>query len=50
MEGRFQAFLDRNNHSDLALKVVRDSEDEIALYKTYHAYYSYEFCIARREE
>ena len=50
MEGRFQAFLDRNNHSDLALKVVRDSEDEIALYKTYQAYYSYGFYIARREE
>ena len=34
MEGRFQAFLDRNNHLDLAQKVVRDSENEIALYKS----------------
>ena len=35
MEGRFQASLDRNNHSDIAQKVVHDSEDEIALYKKY---------------
>jgi ubiquinone/menaquinone biosynthesis C-methylase UbiE len=49
MAGRFQAFLDRNNHSDLAQKVVRDSEDEIALYKKYQDYYSYGFYIARRE-
>ena len=50
MVGRFQAFLDRNNHSDLAQKVVRDSEDEIVLYKKYQAYYSDGFYIARREE
>ena len=50
MEGRFQAFLDRNNHSDLAQKVVRDSEDEIALYKKYQDYYSYGFYIARKEK
>ncbi len=35
MEGRFQASLDRNNYSDIAQKVVHDSEDEIALYKKY---------------
>ena len=49
MASKFHSFLERNNHSELAKKVVQESVEEIALYKKYKDYYSYGFYIARRE-
>lgn len=48
MEARFKPFLERNNHSDLAKKVVDENNAEIELYRKYKEYYSYGFYIARK--
>ena len=48
MEARFEAFLKRNNNSELARKVVEDNKSEIDLYQKYKDYYSYGFYIARK--
>lgn len=48
LEERFEVFLQRNDHSKLARKVVEDSRAEIALYLKYMDYYSYGFYIARK--
>jgi ubiquinone/menaquinone biosynthesis C-methylase UbiE len=47
MESRFEAFLSRHNHSELAHKVVDDHKSEIELYHTYHDHFSYGFYVAR---
>lgn len=48
MEARFETFLRRHNHSELAKKVVRDNRAEIELYCSFKEYYSYGFYIARK--
>lgn len=48
MEARFEAFLRRHHHSDLAKKVVRDHQAEIGFYLAYKEYYSYGFYIAQK--
>ncbi|MCW9097969.1 MAG: class I SAM-dependent methyltransferase, partial [Ignavibacteriaceae bacterium] len=48
MEARFDAFLKRNNNSELARNVVEDNKSEINLYLKYKDYYSYGFYIARK--
>ncbi|MBN2662431.1 MAG: class I SAM-dependent methyltransferase [Bacteroidales bacterium] len=50
MEARFQQFLDRNNNSELAKKVVEENKSEIGLYLKYKDYYSYGFYIAKKNE
>lgn len=50
MEARFQAFLQRNNNSELARKVVNNNKTEIDLYQKFKHYYSYGFYIARKDE
>jgi cyclopropane fatty-acyl-phospholipid synthase-like methyltransferase len=50
LEARFQPFLERNNHSELARKVVEEHKDEIDLYLKYKDYYSYGFYVARKNE
>lgn len=48
MEAKFEAFLERNNNSDLAKKVVEEHKNEIDLYQKYKDYYSYGFYVARK--
>lgn len=48
MELRFEAFLSRHNHSELAHKVVKEHRSEIELYHTFHDNFSYGFYIARK--
>ncbi|WP_461642681.1 class I SAM-dependent methyltransferase [Labilibaculum euxinus] len=48
MESRFETFLERNHHSELAYKVVNDNKTEINLYSKYKDYFSYGFYIARK--
>jgi len=48
MEERFEAFLERNNNSELARKVVKENKYEIELYQKYKDYYNYGFYIARK--
>lgn len=48
MEARFEAFLERNNNSDLSKKVVEEYKAEIDLYLKYKDHYSYGFYIARK--
>lgn len=50
MQARFETFLKRNNHSELARKVVADHQAEIDLYQKFKDYYSYGFYIARKNE
>lgn len=50
MQARFKSFLERNNNSELARKVVEDSQAEIDLYQRFKDYYSYGFYIARKNE
>jgi ubiquinone/menaquinone biosynthesis C-methylase UbiE len=50
MEEGFESFLQRNNHTELAKKVVNDTKDEIDLYKRYSDFFSYGFYIARKNE
>ena len=49
MQARFETFLRRNNHSELAKKVVKDNQAEIDLYLKYKDYYSYGFYIASKK-
>jgi SAM-dependent methyltransferase len=48
MEERFETFLERNNNSELARKVINDNKFEIELYEKYKDYYSYGFYIAKK--
>ena len=48
MEERFDTFLERNNNSELARKVVKENKFEIELYQKYKNYYNYGFYIARK--
>lgn len=48
MESRFDAFLKRHNHSDDAQAMVKENQDEIALYQKFKEYYSYGFYIIQK--
>jgi ubiquinone/menaquinone biosynthesis C-methylase UbiE len=50
MQSRFDDFLKRNDHSELARKVVNDNQAEIDLYLKFRDYYSYGFYIARKDK
>lgn len=50
MEERFEAFLKRNDNSQLARKVVNDNQTEIDLYQKFKNYFSYGFYIARKNK
>ncbi|MEZ4984565.1 MAG: class I SAM-dependent methyltransferase [Saprospiraceae bacterium] len=50
LQARFEAFLKRHNHSDLAKEVVSESQAEIDLYLKFKEYYSYGFYLARKNE
>ena len=50
MEGRFEAFLERNNNSEMAKEIVIENEKEIELYQTFKDYYSYGFYVAKKNE
>lgn len=50
LEKRFEAFLNRNDNSELARKVVEENRAEIALYNKFKDYYSYGFYIAQKTE
>jgi len=48
LEEQFEPFLKRHNHSEPATRVVESHRDEMSLYHTYKAYYSYGFYIAKK--
>lgn len=48
LERSFTEFLNRHNHSEAAIAVARDHQDEIGMYNKYQAYYSYGFYVARK--
>lgn len=48
LEAGFDDFLERNNNSDRAKKVIEEYKDEIDVYLNYKDYYSYGFYIARK--
>ncbi len=48
MADRFNAFLQRNGHSDLAKNLVHEHQQEIELYQKFKEYYSYGFYIAKK--
>lgn len=48
LEEKFDAFLEHNNNSELARKVINDTKSEIELYGKYKDYYSYGFYIAKK--
>jgi ubiquinone/menaquinone biosynthesis C-methylase UbiE len=48
LEKYFDSFLELHDNSEAARKVVEAYRHEIALYRRYHAYYSYGFYIARK--
>lgn len=50
LQARFAKFLNRNNNSELARKVVEDNQAEIDLYLKFKDYYSYGFYIVRKNE
>lgn len=50
MQARFEIFLKRNNHSELARKVVEDHQAEIDLYQKFKEYYSYGFYVAKKNK
>jgi ubiquinone/menaquinone biosynthesis C-methylase UbiE len=50
MQSRFEEFLSRHNHSELAKKVVDDNQSEINFYLKFKEYYSYGFYVARKED
>ena len=50
MKAGFEHFLERNNNSVLARKVVDEHQAEIDLYQKFKNYISYGFYIARRDE
>jgi hypothetical protein len=48
MQGRFAAFLERNDNSEAAAAIVAAEEQEIALYERHSAFVSYGYYVARR--
>ena len=48
LEKRFGEFLNRHGHSEAAIRVIASYTEEIRLYHTFKAYYSYGFYIARK--
>lgn len=48
LQDTFPNFLERQQYSELAKKVVQDNQSEIDLYKQYQNYYSYGFYIAKK--
>ncbi|MCD4652912.1 methyltransferase domain-containing protein [bacterium] len=48
MEKRFSIFLERNNNSEMARKIVEQEKAEIKNYMKYKDYYSYGFYIAKK--
>mgnify|MGYP006302527573 CR=1 FL=1 len=50
LQKNFSDFLSRNNHSEAAQALVEAENQEIELYETYKAHYSYGFYVARKEE
>lgn len=49
MEARFEPFLERHNHAEMAKRIVQEYQEEMALYRKFKAFYSYGFYIARKE-
>lgn len=45
---RFEHFLEKHQHSDLAKKVIDEYESEIELYMKYKAYFSYGFYVVKK--
>ena len=50
LQARFDAFLERNHHPDLAQKIVEEYETEINFYRQFKAYYSYGFYVAQKNK
>ena len=50
LQNRFQEFLDRNGHSDLARSIVDAEQQEILMYEQYKEFYSYGVYIARKTD
>ncbi len=48
LEARFDAFLDRHQHSEMARAVIDEHKAEIALFETYQDYVSYGFYVAQK--
>lgn len=48
IEGRFEKFLERHQHSERAKKIIDNEKVEIEMYKRFNDYYSYGFYIARK--
>jgi SAM-dependent methyltransferase len=48
MQERFAGFLSRNGHSEPARAVVKAEQEEIALYESFSAFYSYGYFVAKR--
>lgn len=48
LEEKFEVFLERHHHSELARKIVDDHMAEIDWYRKYREYYSYGFYMARK--
>lgn len=48
LEAVFDAFLERNGHSEAARAIIDAEREEIAFYKEYKAYFGYGFYIARK--
>ena len=48
MERRFDDFLRRHHHCELARRVVETHREEISLYQKYKSYYSYGFYVAKK--
>lgn len=50
LEDRFEAFLDRHQHSEAAREIVAQEKEEIRIYKKYQGYFSYGFYIAQKRD
>ena len=48
IENKFTDFLNRNNNSETAIKVIEEHKMEIELYNKYKDFYNYGFYIARK--
>jgi len=48
MEGRFEAFLQKHNHSKMARAQVEADRDEIEKYRRFKDYFSYGFYVAKK--
>jgi SAM-dependent methyltransferase len=48
LEGRFASFLEQYPNVPMALQLVEETKEEIALYKKYKDYYSYGFYLAKK--